>query len=146
MQHRTIKSKPFFYLSETKTRKIKFAGFVFYSYLYFMVKKSNLKMGIVPKLTPKKTPNISHLTGVQITLDIMPIVKPTEAHGSPTLNELFPDVPKTTTKKELIAALVKERKELLKQFDPLQFQPYSVRFDTYLRLKAVNYLLNRFGI
>jgi len=110
-----------------------------------MLKKSNLKMGIVPKLTPKKTPNISHLTG-KITLEIMPIVKPTEAHGSPTLNELFPNVPKTTTKKELIAALVKERKELLKQFDPLQFQPYRVRFDTYLRLKAVNYLLNRFGI
>lgn len=110
-----------------------------------MVKKSNLKMGIVPKLTHKKTPDISHLTGVQCLKGCCNY-PPIEAHGSPTLNELFHDVPKTTTKKELITALVKERKELLSFFKPANFTSYRVRFDTYLRLKAVNYLLNRFGI
>jgi hypothetical protein len=60
-----------------------------------MVKKSNLKMGIVPKLTHKKTPDISHLTGVQCSKGCCNY-PPIEAHGSPTLNELFPDVPKTT--------------------------------------------------
>lgn len=97
-----------------------------------MVKKSNLKTGIVPKLTHKKTPDISHLTGVQCSKGCCNY-PPIEAHGSPT-------------KKELIAALVKERKELLKQFRSANFTSYRVRFDTYLRLKAVNYLLNRFGI
>ena len=98
-----------------------------------MVKKSNLKMGIVPKLTHKKTPDISHLTGVQCFKGCCNY-PPIEAHGSPT-------------KKELITALVKERKELLKQSRKFtNFTSYRVRFDTYLRLKAVNYLLNRFGI
>lgn len=108
-----------------------------------MVKKSNLKTGIVPKLTHKKTPDISHLTGVQCSKGCCNY-PPIEAHGSPT-------------KKELIAALVKERKELLKQFRSNSFRcgsqsftanftSYRVRFDAYLRLKAVNYLLNRFGI
>ena len=101
-------------------------------------------MGIVPKLTHKKTPDISHLTGVQCSKGCCNY-PPIEAHGSPT-------------KKELITALVKERKELLKQFRSNSFRcgsrasftanftSYRVRFDTYLRLKAVNYLLNRFGI
>lgn len=132
-----------------------------------MVKKSNLKMGIVPKLTHKKTPDISHLTGVHPPLTLRNLKCLSKGCCNP-LDNLKPDYPPLTldmgdlppieahgspTKKELIAALVKERKELLKQFRSnfgssftANFTSYRVRFDTYLRLKAVNYLLNRFGI
>lgn len=89
-----------------------------------MVKKSNLKMGIVPKLTHKKTPDISHLTGVQCSKEHITEFEVRHKDGSFDIVTVY-DLP-----------------------EDLAIKWIEIKYPDshYLRLKAVNYLLNRFGI